>query len=74
MVSFEYIYRVFFKNQIADISEMGYSRDYSSSKGGNMYGSGVYTTYSYNDTIENLKTKPEYGNNYCLDDINKDGT
>ena len=19
-------------------------------------------------------TKPEYGNNYCLDDINKDGT
>ena len=62
MVSFEYIYRVFFKNQITDISEMGYSRDYSSSKGGNMYGAGVYTTYSYNDTIINLKTKPEYGN------------
>lgn len=57
----ELIYRVAFKKQINTIFKTGYVRDFTASKGGNMYGPGVYTTYDFKDTVFNLRTKPEYG-------------
>lgn len=55
------IYRVAFKNQLDSIFEFGYNRAFTGSKGGNMYGAGVYCTYKLEDSIHNVKTKPEYG-------------
>jgi hypothetical protein len=55
------MYRVAFKNQLDSIFEFGYNRAFTGSKGGNMYGAGVYCTYKLEDSIHNVKTKPEYG-------------
>jgi len=55
------MYRVAFKNQLDSIFEFGYNRAFTGSKGGNMYGAGVYCTYKLEDSVYNLKTKPEYG-------------
>ncbi len=56
------MYRVAFRNQLDSIFEFGYNRAFTGSKGGNMYGAGVYCTYRLEDSIHNVKTKPEYGN------------
>ena len=55
------LYRVAFSKDIPSIFKYGYSREFTSSKGGNMYGPGVYCTVKLGDTIHNVKTKPEYG-------------
>lgn len=55
------IYRVAFRNQVDSIFKNGYDREFTGTKGGNMYGKGVYTTWSLPDTIHNVQTKPEYG-------------
>jgi hypothetical protein len=55
------MYRVAFRNQLDSIFEFGYNRAFTGSKGGNMYGAGVYCTYKLEDSIHNVKTKPEYG-------------
>lgn len=55
------MYRVTFKSQLPSIFEFGYNRAFTGTKGGNMYGPGVYCTYKLEDTIYNVKTKPEYG-------------
>ena len=55
------IYRVAFKSQLESLFKYGYNRAFTNTKGGNMYGPGVYCTFSLKDTIENVKTKPEYG-------------
>ena len=56
------LYRVAFSNDVPSIFKYGYSREFTGGKGGNMYGPGVYCTVRLADTIENVKTKPEYGN------------
>lgn len=56
------LYRVAFSNQLDSIFSNGYRRDFTGSKGGNMYGPGVYCTFNLADSINNVKTKPEYGN------------
>ena len=56
------LYRVAFSDQIPNLFKYGYSREFTGSKGGNMYGPGVYCTLSLKGTIYNVKTKPEYGN------------
>lgn len=56
------LYRVAFKDQLPSIFKNGYNRDFTGSKGGNMYGPGVYCTFRLSDSINNVKTKPEYGN------------
>lgn len=56
------LYRVAFKNQLESLFKYGYNRVFTGTKGGNMYGPGVYCTFNLNDSIENVKTKPEYGN------------
>lgn len=55
------LYRVAFSNQLNSIFKHGYSRDFTGSKGGNMYGPGVYCTFNLEDSIHNVRTKPEYG-------------
>ena len=55
------LYRVAFKNQLESLFKYGYNRAFTGTKGGNMYGPGVYCTFKLNDTIHNVKTKPEYG-------------
>ena len=55
------LYRVAFKNQIESLFKYGYNRAFTGTKGGNMYGPGVYCTFKLSDTIHNVKTKPEYG-------------
>lgn len=55
------LYRVAFSNQLDSIFRHGYSRDFTGSKGGNMYGPGVYCTFRLADSIHNVKTKSEYG-------------
>lgn len=55
------LYRVAFKYQLDNIFKNGYSRDFTGSKGGNMYGPGVYCTFKLSDSIHNVETKPEYG-------------
>lgn len=56
------LYRVAFSTQVDSIFKYGYNRAFTGSKGGNMYGPGVYCTFLLNDSINNVKTKPEYGN------------
>lgn len=55
------LFRVAFKNDVNSIFKYGYSREFTSTKGGNMYGPGVYCTYLFSDTVRNVKTKPLYG-------------
>lgn len=55
------LYRVAFKNQLESLFKYGYNRAFTGTKGGNMYGPGVYCTFKLSDTIHNVKTKPEYG-------------
>ena len=55
------LFRVAFKKDVNSIFKYGYSREFTGTKGGNMYGPGVYCTYLCSDTIYNVKTKPEYG-------------
>lgn len=55
------LYRVAFKNQLPSLFAYGYNRAFTASKGGNMYGPGVYCTFNLEDSINNVKTKPEYG-------------
>lgn len=57
----ETLYRVAFKNQLPSLFKYGYNRAFTGTKGGNMYGPGVYCTFNLKDSIENVKTKPEYG-------------
>ena len=56
------LYRVAFSNQLDSIFKNGYRRDFTGTKGGNMYGPGVYCTFNLEDSINNVRTKPEYGN------------
>lgn len=56
------LYRVAFSNQLDSIFKNGYRRDFTGTKGGNMYGPGVYCTFRLEDSINNVRTKPEYGN------------
>lgn len=58
----ETVYRVAFSDQLDSVFSFGYDRIYTGTKGGNMYGPGVYCTFNLRDSIENVKTKPEYGN------------
>lgn len=58
----ETLYRVAFSDQLDSVFNFGYDRIYTGTKGGNMYGPGVYCTFNLRDSIENVKTKPEYGN------------
>ena len=58
------LYRVAFQDQLDSLFKYGYNRAFTGSKGGNMYGPGVYCTFLLSDSIHNVKTKPEYGN--CL--------
>lgn len=53
------LYRVAAQEQIDSIFTYGYNRAYTKSRGGNMYGPGVYCTLTFHDTFNNL-TK-EYG-------------
>ena len=55
------LYRVAFKNQLPSLFTYGYNRAFTASKGGNMYGPGVYCTFNLEDSINNVKTKAEYG-------------
>ena len=55
------LYRVAFKNQLESTFKYGYNRVFTGTKGGNMYGPGVYCTFLLNDSIYNVKTKPIYG-------------
>lgn len=55
------LYRVAFKNQLESLFKYGYDREFTGTKGGNMYGAGVYCTNKLSDSIHNVKTKPEYG-------------
>ena len=55
------LYRVAFKNQLDSLFKYGYNRAFTGTKGGNMYGPGVYCTFNLKDSIVNVKTKPEYG-------------
>lgn len=56
------LYRVAFSDQLDSIFKYGYNRAFTGTKGGNMYGPGVYCTFNLQDSINNVKTKPEYGN------------
>lgn len=56
------LYRVAFTDQLESIFKYGYNRAFTGTKGGNMYGPGVYCTFNLRDSVENVKTKPEYGN------------
>lgn len=56
------LYRVAFSNQVESIFKNGYKRDFTGTKGGNMYGPGVYCTFRLEDSVNNVRTKPEYGN------------
>ena len=56
------LYRVAFQDQVPNIFKYGYNRAFTGTKGGNMYGPGVYCTFRLEDSIYNCKTKPEYGN------------
>ena len=55
------LYRVAFKDQLSSLFKYGYNRAFTGTKGGNMYGPGVYCTFNLQDSIHNVKTKPEYG-------------
>lgn len=55
------LYRVGFKKDMESIFKYGFSREFSGKKGGKMYGDAVYCTYEFADTINNVNTKPEYG-------------
>lgn len=55
------LYRVAFQNQLDSLFKYGYNRAFTGTKGGNMYGPGVYCTFNLQDSIHNVKTKPEYG-------------
>lgn len=55
------LYRVAFRNQLESLFKYGYNRAFTGTKGGNMYGPGVYCTFNLRDSITNVKTKPEYG-------------
>ena len=55
------LYRVAFKDQLGSIFKYGYNRAFTGTKGGNMYGPGVYCTFNLRDSINNVQTKPEYG-------------
>lgn len=55
------LYRVAFSNQLDSLFKYGYNRAFTGSKGGNMYGPGVYCTFKLSDSIHNVQTKPEYG-------------
>ena len=56
------LYRVAFSDQLESLFKYGYNRAFTGTKGGNMYGPGVYCTFNLKDSIHNVKTKPEYGN------------
>lgn len=56
------LYRVAFSDQLESLFKYGYNRAFTGTKGGNMYGPGVYCTFNLRDSINNVKTKPEYGN------------
>ena len=65
------LYRVAFSNQLDSIFTYGYNRAFTGTKGGNMYGPGVYCTFRLSDSINNVKTKPEYGN--CIIEMRLSG-
>ena len=53
------LYRVAGSEQLDSIFTYGYNRAYTATRGGNMYGPGVYCTFNLRDSIENLNK--EYG-------------
>lgn len=57
--NFPSIYRIAFKTQLSDIFKYGYDREFTGSKGGNMYGPGVYCTFDLKSTIQNFKRSME---------------
>ena len=52
---FPSLYRIAFKTQLPNIFKYGYDREFTGSKGGNMYGPGVYCTFDLKSTIINFK-------------------
>ena len=48
------LYRVAFSNQLDSLFKYGYNRAFTVSKGGNMYGPGVYCTCKLSDSIRGL--------------------
>lgn len=51
------VYQLAFKNRIDNIYKTGYSREYAASAGGNAYCTGVYSTFDFQSTVKNSKTK-----------------
>lgn len=51
--NFQTVYQVTPKNRLKSIFTHGYSREFTGTNAGNMYGAGVYTTYSLKSTQHN---------------------
>lgn len=51
--NFQTVYQVTPQNRLQSIFTHGYSREFTGSNAGNMYGAGIYTTYSLKSTQKN---------------------
>lgn len=53
---FHTVYQVTSKNKLPSIFSNGFSREFTNSNAGNMYGAGIYTTFSLKSTKDNVNS------------------
>lgn len=61
--SMQFVYHLTWKKTCASIFKYGFSREFTASKAGNLYGAGIYSTYNLKATQDNLANHGswEYG-------------
>lgn len=55
------LYQVAFKDRLKSIFKNGFSIQYAATAGGNAYCTGLYSTFKFSSTLENLRKHPYYG-------------